>query len=217
MLPWVRDAMKEFLQRIYLRRQFLWRLPDSTNVVALTFDDGPDPVFTPALLDLLARENVTASFFLIGSKVEQFPDIAKRLVKEGHKIGGHTHSHVEITLLSAEGINSEMERCRVAIRNATGVDTTLFRPPRGKVNFTSLRRVCSLGYLFVHWSKTYSDYVPSGSAALIKRMRDNPIKSRDIVLLHDHNQDTISALAQFIPEWKRSGIVFKGLEHSQAG
>ena len=211
MYPWIRDAGKELLQRVVFRNRFLWRLPAHRRGVALTFDDGPNPQFTPAILELLARERLKATFFVIGSNVERYPEIARRLVGEGHAIGGHTYDHREIVCLTPVELDSEMSRCRLAIREATGVDTMFFRPPRGMVNLASIRRVCGLGYHLVHWSKTYSDYQSDGLDRLIERMRRNPIRSRDIVLLHDHNSDTVDALARMIPLWRTQGIEFESI------
>ncbi len=209
MHPWFRNAGKEFLQNVVFRDRFLWRLPAHRCAVALTFDDGPNPNHTPAVLDLLARENLKATFFVIGSNVGKQPEIARRLVGEGHAIGGHTYDHREIVSLTPAELESEMSRCRQAIREATGVDSILFRPPRGRVDFASIRRVCRLGYCLVHWTKTYGDYQSDGADRLVERMQRNPLRSRDIVLLHDRNSDTPDALAQMIPQWKRQAIEFE--------
>jgi len=189
----------------------MWRLPVHCRGVALTFDDGPDPDYTPALLDLLARENIRATFFLVGSNVKKHPGIAHRLVSEGHAIGGHTYDHREIVGLTPVELESEMSRCRQAIREATGVDSMLFRPPRGKVNMASIRGVCRLGYCLVHWTKTYSDYLNDGADRLVERMQKDPVRPRDIALLHDHNSDTLDALARMIPQWRRQEIEFERL------
>lgn len=211
MHPWLRDAGKDFLHRVLFRDGFMWRLPPDRRAVALTFDDGPNSGYTPAVLDLLAREKLRATFFVVGSNVAKHPEIARRLVGEGHAIGGHTYDHREIVSLTPGELESEMSRCRQAIRQATGVDSMLFRPPRGKMNLASVRRVCRLGYRLVHWTKTYSDYQKDGVDRLVERMLQDPIRSRDIVLLHDHNSDTLGALAQMIPQWKQEGIEFESI------
>ena len=211
MHPWLRNAGKEFLQRVYFRDRFLWRLPAEHKAVALTFDDGPDPGVTPARLDLLAREGLKATFFVVGRNVQRYPEIARRLAREGHGLGGHTFDHREIPSLSPQELDSEMARCRAAIRDATAVDTLLFRPPRGKVDLRSMRAVCRLGYRLVHWTRTYSDYQCADAELLIERMRRDPVRPRDIVLLHDHNARTVAAIARMIPEWRTQGVVFEPL------
>jgi peptidoglycan/xylan/chitin deacetylase (PgdA/CDA1 family) len=203
-----RNVAKVLLQRFYSPRRFLWRLPALQPQVALTFDDGPDPVYTPALLDLLAQNGIKASFFVIGEKAEQHPELLRRMADEGHAIGGHTWTHREIVTLSRLELESELTRCRDLIRKASGVDTVLFRPPRGRVNLSSIHQVCQSGYCLVHWTKTYSDYQRDGVSKLIERFRQNRPVARDIVLLHDHNEYTVAALKALIPEWQSEGIGF---------
>jgi peptidoglycan-N-acetylglucosamine deacetylase len=207
--PWLRTAGKEFLQNVYLRDRFLWRLPVGSRKVALTFDDGPDPTFTPQMLDLLARMEVKATFFVIGRHVERHPDLAQRIVREGHAIGGHTYEHRVIVSLSEPEIAGELTRCRRTIREATGVDSDWFRPPRGQVDFASVRCVCRLGYRLVHWSKTYGDFRCDGTDRLLDRISRDPVRARDIVLFHDHNPYTVEALARMIPAWRSQGIEFQ--------
>jgi len=204
----LRNIGKTVLQQFYTPNRFLWLLPAAQPAVALTFDDGPDPVHTPAVLDLLASHGIKATFFLIGEKVQQHPELVRRMAAEGHAIGGHTWSHQEIVSLPQAELASQLTRCRDAIREASGVDTVLFRPPRGRVNLPSIHRVCRMGYCLVHWSKTYSDYQRDGVSRLVGRFRrDRPV-ARDIVLLHDHNADTVAALTTLIPEWKANGTEF---------
>ncbi|TFW09439.1 polysaccharide deacetylase family protein [Oxalobacteraceae bacterium OM1] len=207
----LRNTGKQALQRFYSAERFLWRLPAHAQAVALTFDDGPDPIHTPPLLDALRAAGIPATFFLIGEKVERHPELVRRMVEEGHAIGGHTWSHSEITALSADALAADLERCRAAMRAASGVDSVLFRPPRGKVNAAAIHRVCSRGYCLVHWTKTYSDYLKDGAGPLLQRMRRNPPAPRDIVLMHDHNAHTYEALLRAIPEWRERRLRFTAL------
>lgn len=209
MYPWLRMAGKEFLQAIYLRDRFIWRLPAGSHSIALTFDDGPDPTFTPQILDLLARMEVKATFFVIGRHVERYPELAQCVVREGHGIGGHTYDHRVIVSLSKLDLAEELSRCRYIIRQVTGVDSDLFRPPRGQVGFISVRCVCRLGYRLVHWSKTYGDFRCDGTDHLLDRMSRDPVRGRDIVLFHDHNPYTVEALTRMIPAWRSQGIDFQ--------
>ncbi|RTL57970.1 MAG: polysaccharide deacetylase family protein [Rhodocyclaceae bacterium] len=212
MISSLRDAGKVLLQRFYSPRHFLWRLSSvEVGRVALTFDDGPDPTFTPQVLDLLAEQGIKATFFLIGEKVAQHPELVRRMAAEGHGIGGHTWTHREIVGVPRETLLEDMGRCRQAMFEASGVDSVLFRPPRGRVDLPSIHRVCRAGYCLVHWSRTYSDYKCDGVEPLLSRFRSAPPKAGDIVLLHDHNADTVAALARMIPEWHRQGLVFPSL------
>jgi peptidoglycan/xylan/chitin deacetylase (PgdA/CDA1 family) len=206
-----RNIGKILLQRAYSPQRFLWRLPATQQGVALTFDDGPDPVHTPAVLDLLKSHGIKATFFVIGEKAEQHPELIRRIAEEGHAIGGHTWSHLEIVGRTREMLASDLRRCREFFAKSGGSDSVLFRPPRGKVDPASIHRVCTLGYCLTHWTKTYSDYQQDGVEPLIARFRKNPPAARDIVLLHDHNAHTVAALAAMIPEWLASGMVFEKL------
>jgi peptidoglycan/xylan/chitin deacetylase (PgdA/CDA1 family) len=189
----------------------MWQLSRDSSSVALTFDDGPHPEYTDAVLRLLAQHGVKATFFLIGRNVKAHPEIVQRIAAEGHSLGGHTFEHREIVTLDDGELAQELSTCRAAIRDATGVDTLWFRPPRGRMNLTSLRRIAGLGYRTVHWTKTYSDYKCDGSGELLQRMREQPALPRDVVLLHDHNPYTVEALATAIPFWKSSGLSFQAL------
>lgn len=186
-------------------------MPVGSRSIALTFDDGPDPEYTPAVLRLLAELDVRATFFLIGRNVARFPDLARRIAEEGHALGGHTFDHREIVSLRPDELEREMETCRRAIEDAARVDTRWFRPPRGRMNLPSVRRVAALGYRTVHWTRTYSDYQRDGTAPLVRRMTEEEAQPRDIVLLHDHNPHTVEALAQAIPRWKSRGLGFQCL------
>jgi peptidoglycan/xylan/chitin deacetylase (PgdA/CDA1 family) len=209
MAPWLRNLSKEFLQTLYLRDRFLWRLPASVqNAIGLTFDDGPDPLYTPAILDLLAKHNVKATFFLVGCNVERHPHLAHEIIVQGHALGGHTHNHRIIVKLPRQELANELVSCRQAIQNAAGVDTKLFRPPKGQMDLASVRFIAQLGYKLVHWSKTYSDYKCDGTEYLLHRINDNPVRNRDILLFHDTNPYTVEALSGVIPKWLSCGFSF---------
>ena len=206
MKPWIRDATKEMLHRS-LGGRFIWRLPGSPpNRYCLTFDDGPDPMHTPALLAKLERLGVRATFFLVGNRVEQHPGLVREILRRGHAVGTHTQTHCEIPRLDRASLARELDDARRAVREATGTDTFLFRPPRGRVSLASIQRVVRLGYVLVHWTKTYSDYRPESTDALLDRLRRQPVHSRDIVLLHDNNPHTLEALDSSVPELRLRGL-----------
>ena len=211
MAPWIRYLAKSALQGCFPSGNFLWRLPRESSAVALTFDDGPDPVYTPQILDLLCREECKATFFVIGKNVERYPEITKRIADDGHSLGVHGYEHREIVGLSAQSLADELNNCRVAIYKTTGVDTKLFRPPRGKVSALSILRVIRLGYCLVHWTKTYGDYDADSVDMLLARMEYQPMRERDIILLHDHNPFTVSALANVIPRIRQNGSKFQAI------
>jgi peptidoglycan/xylan/chitin deacetylase (PgdA/CDA1 family) len=208
MLSFVRSAAKDALQNLVFPGRFVWRLGASSRSMALTFDDGPHPVWTPATLDLLRRLDVRATFFLIGREVERHPEIVRRIVAEGHAVGGHSYDHTVITGQSAAELVADLARCRDSIGRAAGADTRLFRPPKGEVSFGAIRTVCRAGFTLVHWSKTFSDYKQDGASALLGRIDRLGVQDRDILLFHDNNGQTIEALERAVPRWSEAGHRF---------
>ena len=162
------------LQRVVLRGGFVWRLPSAGRRIALTFDDGPHAEYTPAMLDMLARLDVRATFFVVGRNVDRHPLHVARMVREGHAVGGHSYDHTVITAQNTEMLARDLQRCADAIRRAADVDSKLFRPPKGEVDLASMRRVCRLGYRLVHWTRTYSDFHQDGTEPLLSRMNERP-------------------------------------------
>lgn len=203
-----RSIGKDFFQNALFRDGFIWKLPEVPGAIALTFDDGPDEIFTPMMLDLLGRHQIKATFFLIGEKAEKSPSLVRRIVNEGHGIGNHSYRHRVITEQSRKELEIDLGRCRATLSNATGIDTRLFRPPKGKVSYRSIRSVCALGYKLVHWSKTYSDYKCDRIEHLMSQVVDHPPSKGDIVLLHDHNTFTLEVLEHVLPLWIKSGHTF---------
>ncbi len=189
----------------------MWRLPSDERGVALTFDDGPDPVHTPEILDVLAKNQIKATFFVIGNKAQNHPELLERMRREGHSIGGHSYDHRVIVDRTLEDLNADLTLCKDCIRSSAGIDTNLFRPPKGRIDIRSLRQVCGLGYKVVHWSVTYSDFMQDGTDPLIQRMKQRPLRPGDIALLHDHNAYTTQALAHMIPIWHAEKIEFLAL------
>lgn len=201
---------KTVLQSFVMPRSFLWRL-ETPDGCALTFDDGPHPEYTPKILDVLAREKVHGTFFVVGEAAAREPALLRRIVREGHALGSHTLTHREFPTLSLQELQKELDGCRELIENHCGVRTNLVRPPRGRINLRSLMHVARSGYRLVHWSKTYSDYLRDGVDPLLSRMHARRLMQRDIVLLHDTNDFTVEALSRILPEWRASGVRFERL------
>ena len=199
---------KSVLQDFLIRDAFLWRLRQREEC-ALTFDDGPHPVHTPAILDLLASHQIKATFFVVGETAARAPELLRRIAAEGHALGSHTLTHREFPSLGARELQHELDGCRDLIAQHTGVQTRLVRPPRGRMSLRSLRQVARSGYTLVHWSKTFSDYLQDGVAPLLARMRARQLRARDIALLHDTNAYTVEALRSILPEWRARGLSFR--------
>ncbi len=159
------------------------------NQMALTFDDGPNDPHTMHLLDVLARHNAKATFFLIGKYVRQRPDIARAILAAGHEIGNHTDSHPNLVLVSAVRLRQELSDCGKALEDALGTKITLFRPPFGGRRPNVLRTARGMGLSPVMWSVTSYDWSAKSAADIVKKV-NGQVESRrkaqgEIVLLHD--------------------------------
>lgn len=152
--------------------------------VALTFDDGPDPLYTPEILDILKDRNVSATFFLIGKNVEKYPDIAKRIVDEGHSIGNHTYSHKSLIPLSERVTVQEIKKAEKAIQDATQVRPTLFRPPRGIYSSYARKFLIDERYTIVLWDVSAMDWAEIASNGIVYAVAKKT-KPGSILLFHD--------------------------------
>jgi peptidoglycan/xylan/chitin deacetylase (PgdA/CDA1 family) len=130
----------------------VWRGRRPGRRVALTFDDGPDPVHTPQVLDVLAREGVSATFFLIGERAAAAPGLARRIAAEGHDLGNHTWSHRSLWLCGPAGTRRQVTRGHEAIAAAAGTAPRFFRPPWGMTNLAMFAALRRLGTPCVFWS-----------------------------------------------------------------
>lgn len=152
--------------------------------VALTFDDGPDPRYTPEVLRILAQEDVPATFFLVGAHAARCPELVRRIQREGHEIGSHTYSHRNLFLLKPAAIAQEVERAEEVLVRLTGERPHLFRPPRGLCDANLRRILAERHYTTVLWSVSSRDWVEA-SPRLIARNVLGPVRGGDILLFHD--------------------------------
>jgi peptidoglycan/xylan/chitin deacetylase (PgdA/CDA1 family) len=156
---------------------------------ALTFDDGPNDPYTMRLLDILAKHNAKATFFLIGKYVRQRPEIARAILAAGHEIGNHTESHPNLILVPSARLRQELSDCNKALEDALGRKITLFRPPFGGRRPNVLRTARALGLSPVMWSVTGYDWSARSAEEIVEKVgrqvdfRNKP--QGEIVLLHD--------------------------------
>jgi len=187
--------------------------------MALTFDDGPNPAVTPALLDLLEKHQAHATFFVTGEHVRAFPELAKEIAERGHTIGNHTDTHPALVFCSAKEIAAQLDRCDDAIRQAIGRKPRWMRPPfgfRGPLLHGAVQRWGGAGV--VMWSALAWDWKPSATAKVIEHLQR--AKGGDIVLLHDADfrqptgdrHHTVAALTHWLPRWRGAGIRFVTLD-----
>ncbi|ADL08873.1 glycerol-3-phosphate acyltransferase [Thermosediminibacter oceani] len=200
-----------------VQKDIIRRGPDQFKYVAITFDDGPDPVYTTQILDILKEKKVPATFFLIGKNAEQYPDVARRIAKEGHSIGNHTYSHRSLIPLSAKATREEIKKAEEAIKKATGVRTTLFRPPRGIYSSYSRKFLKEERYTIVLWDVSAMDWAELPPNKIVSGVV-NRVKPGSIILFHDSGDlvtfkggdrtSTVRALPVVIDELRARGYEF---------
>lgn len=189
------------------------------KVVALTFDDGPNPPYTLDLLNLLDREQVKATFFLIGRNVETYPDVAYEIARRGYLIGSHTYSHSDLLKLDNTQVASEMDQSLQVIEQATGVRPHLLRPPHGFRDTVILEKAKERNLKVIQWSVMAEDWKKPGIDVIADRIVHN-VQNGSIVLLHDgdgviHGGDrsqTIAATEKIIYRLKEQGYRFVTLD-----
>ncbi len=161
------------------------RVPTDEKVVALTFDDGPHPTFTPQILDILNKYDVKATFFMIGQRMEQYPDIAREVIDQGHEIGNHTYTHPRNLKADTEGqVIRELDQCEQVIERMTGKRTHLFRPPRGLIDGTVFNIAQEEGYRTILWT-VCADHHDAPTPELMAERVFKHIRPGGIILAHD--------------------------------
>jgi len=160
--------------------------------IALTYDDGPNDPHTLKLLDVLAKHNVHATFFMIGCYVQQRPYIARAVAQAGHVIGNHTLTHPLLTFKSTAQTRTQLLQCRSALHDAVGDHSNLFRPPFGGRRPATLRIARELGLQTVMWNVTGYDWNASPAAVIEKRVV-RQMRGGDVILLHDGGHRAMGA------------------------
>ena len=195
------------------RNDIVWEVPTKEQVIALTFDDGPDPKDTPAILNLLRQYEAKATFFVVGQRVMEYPELVIRETLEGHEIANHTYSHPYFNRRATnEKIRSEMEKTNDAILQVTGQQPHLFRPPGGYYSDQLVRVSKYFHYQIVLWSwhQDTEDWNTPGVDKIVNKVLNNA-RNGDIVLFHDYVEgrtQTVAALARILPELKKRGFRF---------
>lgn len=191
------------------------KLRDEGNEgVALTFDDGPHPQGTPAVLETLREAAATATFFLAGEQVERRPALAAEIVAAGHRVELHCHRHRNLLRLTVSEFLDDAERARATIEEATGQEIADYRPPYGIFSTPTLRAVRRRGWRPVLWSRWGRDWTRRATAKSIARRSSYGIEAGDVVLLHDADYysargswvRTATALPLILVELERLGL-----------
>ncbi len=178
-------------------------------MIALTFDDGPYPIYTPMLLDELARLHVRATFFLIGRDADLWPQIARRIATDGNEIGNHTQTHPDLDHENPMQVRRELVEGRNTLLRITGDRSAavLFRPPHGRYTAATLRVAQSLGMKTIFWSDDAGDWRELTSREIERHVAAHATEP-EILLLHSGKRSTVKALAKIVPAFRQAGYRF---------
>lgn len=184
------------------------RVQTDQPLVALTFDDGPHPVHTPRLLDLLRERRVQATFFLIGAQVARRPDIVRRMVDEGHEVGNHTWRHPALSTLGDAAVLREIDRTTEAIHAACGHVPVTLRPPYGAISRRQSRMIHEQRNIpTVLWSVDPRDWQRPGASVVAERIVGNAGNGA-IILAHDIHGGTVAAIPAALDGLEARGFRF---------
>jgi len=176
----------------------------SEKEVALTFDDGPDPEVTPQILDILKQERVPATFFVVGSKAERFPELILREAEEGHDFGNHTFHHFELTNLDPAGVRAEITRTNDALEQIVGAKTRWFRAPGCHYTPDALKVIRNCGMVRVDTQDNSGDWANPGVPSILRRTLSH-LSPGDVILCHDRIPQTVEALPRLIHTLRKRG------------
>lgn len=171
--------------------------------ISLTFDDGPDPEYTPRLLDRLDDLGVLATFFVVGERAERHPGIIERMIAEGHAVGSHTWSHADPAVVGTRAFRRELVRTNALLHSLTGSDVKWCRPPKGRVSVGKLAACWSLGMGVALWNVDPRDYTATSAEQLWKRLSAHCWRGGDIVLLHDNQPHADSVLERLVMQFRQ--------------
>lgn len=182
----------------------------ASRVIALTFDDGPNPMFTPQILRVLGQYRVRATFFCIGQQVQRYPYLLQQMYQAGDEIGNHTWSHPNLTRLPSAAIVQQLRSTSLVIQQATGVPPQIFRPPYGATNARVRGIAAQLGLRQIMWTIDAGDWRHPGVRAIVDAVLANA-RNGSIVVMHDGGGDrsqTVQALPQIIIGLQQRGFTY---------
>lgn len=181
--------------------------------IALTFDDGPDTVYTPEIMDILKQEKIKATFFLIGKRAQLFPDVVERMVREGHVVGNHSMTHANIAKLSREKINEEVKQAEEVLSKLAGYRPSLFRSPYGSLNPEQVKQIGDLKYKIIGWNVDSLDWKSLSAEQVQYNILEN-VREGSIILQHSSGSakedltGSVEALRRVIKTLKKEGYKF---------
>lgn len=185
----------------------VWLVHTQRKLIALTFDDGPYPFYTPLLLHVLDRSHVHATFFCVGRSAQEFPDLMDRIIESGDDVGNHTFNHIKLSGLSATQIADQLIEADAILASFVGHRIDLFRPPHGRYDRRVIEVATAMGYRTILWSDSPEDYKDISPTVEVERVMQQA-RPGAIVLLHSGQFRTIEALPVIIDRLRAQGYTF---------
>lgn len=186
-------------------------IPNAKGLIALTFDDGPHPRYTRQILDILKKEGIKATFFVIGENIGYYDEgIVADIISNGHELGNHTFNHEHTKNMTNEAFYRDVKACHELIKEKYGYEMKIFRPPEGYVDEKVKNIAKELDYSIIIWSIDTKDWEHVGSDLIVGNIEKNA-SDGDIILMHDYvskPNTTIGALEQVIKNLKSEGYKF---------
>ncbi|MBN2407684.1 MAG: polysaccharide deacetylase family protein [Elusimicrobia bacterium] len=182
--------------------------PANGKTVILTFDDGPHPITTEKILEILKQHDVPATFFLVGKMIKRHPYLARKIYESDYEIGNHTYSDTRLTAMSGSEIRGAMTSVNDLLFDITGKRTCYFRPPGGRLDENVREIACEQGYSVVLWTRFVNDTAEKVSCEDIVRRATSGPRDKEIIMMHDGPEKTIQALPEVIRFYKDRGYSF---------
>jgi len=201
----------------HIAKRVLWRADTAEKVVALSFDDGPNPVYTPEILKILAEFGIPATFFLVGRHVEKYGSIARDVKEQQHEIGNHTFNHKMMPFLNDAEIETEVSRTHASIQEKTGSTPRYLRPPMGLFTKRTVTKTAKEGYKTIVGDVYPRDPGKPGKKRLVQRILRR-VKPGSVIILHDggntknvDRSQTVACVKEIIPNLLEKGYRFSTL------
>ncbi|MEY8755371.1 polysaccharide deacetylase family protein [Peribacillus frigoritolerans] len=194
-----------------IKNEMIYMGNPSKKRIALTFDDGPEDIYTPQILDILRQKSVKATFFVVGKQAREYPELLKQIYREGHAIGNHTWDHQHLPDLTNQQLIENVQFTTAEIEKITGLKTDLFRPPYGEIQDQQVALLNNRGYRSIMWTADTMDWSGVSAEDIQSRVKKNASPGV-IVLQHNYHAsgkfETVKALPQIIDQLRAQGYEF---------
>jgi len=200
------SSVSAYCQHSFFSQAFLEHIGYISHSCAITFDDGPGP-YTSQLLDILKERHIKATFFLSGENIREYPEIVKRMIREGHDIGNHTLQHKQLRKLSPDEQWYQIITVQYMLNNL-GARCQLFRPPYGIYNSATIAEARRQGLSVVLWTVDAQDWMHRPSVSRLVSLNGHDCPTTGIFLFHDTHQSTVQAIAPILDYLEQSGSTF---------